>query len=370
MNTARKLYPGSAYVSVGGNRIRPSEAEGIANENWPKTNSSTHSLEQVDKRRVAELELESRLKEDFVQHVAYELRTPLTNIIGFSQLMLNPSVGELSGTQKRYLGHILASASTVLGVINDILDNAVATRGALVEIDITKWLKSDLIKLSHINDSSNLGPITSYKSETVGKFVITSANVYNSKVDKNYVMRLINNFDDERFNEFIAHNHHFLDGFEGGPQLASERGETKGGAAVQFAEASSPASVAPVAPPQWKDRPPGRGTNPVQWILDHYGDQSGDASTWSPGGLDRVALRRADRDLYQALATHVRRNTKDSLPAGLRSIWPDEKPRERLDRELREHGIHHPSDAYHAVKGDRALADRLYQAALHRLSNS
>src|SRR5581483_9771539 len=45
-----------------------------------------------------------RLKSQFISHVSYELRTPLTNIIGFSELLSSPRTGELNGKQREYLG--------------------------------------------------------------------------------------------------------------------------------------------------------------------------------------------------------------------------------------------------------------------------
>ena len=41
------------------------------------------------------LEAADRLKTAFISHVSYELRTPLTNIIGFSELLASPIAGPL-----------------------------------------------------------------------------------------------------------------------------------------------------------------------------------------------------------------------------------------------------------------------------------
>ncbi len=72
-----------------------------------------------------------RLKSQFISHVSYELRTPLTNIIGFGELLANPRTGELNGKQKEYLGDISASSKSLLAIINDILDLATIDAGAL-----------------------------------------------------------------------------------------------------------------------------------------------------------------------------------------------------------------------------------------------
>jgi signal transduction histidine kinase len=72
-----------------------------------------------------------RLKNQFISHVSYELRTPLTNIIGFSELLASPRTGELNFKQRDYLGDISASSRTLLAIINDILDLATIDAGAM-----------------------------------------------------------------------------------------------------------------------------------------------------------------------------------------------------------------------------------------------
>ena len=86
------------------------------------------------------LEKVSRLREDFVHHVSYELRSPLTNIIGFAQLLGTETVGALNEKQRDYTGHIVRSSGALLAIINDILDLASIDNGALTlevqEIDV------------------------------------------------------------------------------------------------------------------------------------------------------------------------------------------------------------------------------------------
>lgn len=72
-----------------------------------------------------------RLKSQFIGHVSYELRTPLTNIIGFSELLTSPRTGPLTEKQREYLSDISASSRTLLSIIDDILDLATIDAGAL-----------------------------------------------------------------------------------------------------------------------------------------------------------------------------------------------------------------------------------------------
>jgi signal transduction histidine kinase len=72
-----------------------------------------------------------RLKSQFISHVSYELRTPLTNIIGFGELLDSPRTGPLNDKQREYLHDISGSSKTLLAIIDDILDLATIDAGGL-----------------------------------------------------------------------------------------------------------------------------------------------------------------------------------------------------------------------------------------------
>jgi signal transduction histidine kinase len=70
-----------------------------------------------------------RLKDAFVQNVSYELRSPLTNIIGFADLLASPEVGPLNERQRTYTDYIRASSVTLGVLIDNILDLATVDAG-------------------------------------------------------------------------------------------------------------------------------------------------------------------------------------------------------------------------------------------------
>jgi signal transduction histidine kinase len=78
-----------------------------------------------------------QLKNEFVQHVSYELRSPLTNIIGFTELLSLPATGPLGQKQREYVEHIGSSSSVLLTIVNDILDLATVDAG-IMELDISE----------------------------------------------------------------------------------------------------------------------------------------------------------------------------------------------------------------------------------------
>jgi len=72
-----------------------------------------------------------KIKIDFVHHVSYELRSPLTNIIGFAHFLGDSSTGPLTPKQQEYLGYITVSSNALLAIINNILDLASIGAGAM-----------------------------------------------------------------------------------------------------------------------------------------------------------------------------------------------------------------------------------------------
>src|ERR1017187_6708599 len=102
--------------------------------------SDTVNVERALRERNVALETADAIKIDFVHHVSYELRSPLTNIIGFAHFLGDPAFGPLTDKQREYLGYITASTNALLALINNILDLATIDAGAMAlnlgEVDI------------------------------------------------------------------------------------------------------------------------------------------------------------------------------------------------------------------------------------------
>jgi signal transduction histidine kinase len=104
------------------------------------------NVERVLRERNEALEAADQLKNDFVHHVSYELRSPLTNIIGFAQLLDDKTTGPLNAKQREYIGHINSSSAALLAIINDILDLATIDAGSmtldLAPVDIPQAMQA------------------------------------------------------------------------------------------------------------------------------------------------------------------------------------------------------------------------------------
>ena len=89
------------------------------------------NVERALRERNEALEDADKIKIDFVHHVSYELRSPLTNIIGFVHFLGDPATGPLTPKQREYLGYITVSTNTLLALINNILDLATIDAGGM-----------------------------------------------------------------------------------------------------------------------------------------------------------------------------------------------------------------------------------------------
>jgi signal transduction histidine kinase len=84
------------------------------------------------------LEQANKIKTDFVHHVSYELRQPLTSIIGFAHLLGDAAAtGPLTIKQSEYVGYITGSSNALLAIIDNILDLASIGAGA-VTLDLDR----------------------------------------------------------------------------------------------------------------------------------------------------------------------------------------------------------------------------------------
>lgn len=93
--------------------------------------TDTENVERALRERNEALEAADQMKVDLVHHVSYELRSPLTTIIGFAHLLNDPATGSLTGKQSEYVNYITSSTDALLAIINNIIDLATIDAGAM-----------------------------------------------------------------------------------------------------------------------------------------------------------------------------------------------------------------------------------------------
>ncbi len=83
-------------------------------------------IEHALRERTTALEEVDRVRTDFVANMSYELRTPLTSIGGFAEMLAAGYAGPLASPAADYVSAILESVERLSKLINDVLD---LTRG-------------------------------------------------------------------------------------------------------------------------------------------------------------------------------------------------------------------------------------------------
>src|SRR5437868_7430945 len=93
--------------------------------------TDTENVERALRERNEALETADQMKVDFVHHVSYELRSPLTTIIGFAHLLSDSTTGPMTPKQAEYVDYITKSTDALLALTNNILDLATIDAGAM-----------------------------------------------------------------------------------------------------------------------------------------------------------------------------------------------------------------------------------------------
>jgi signal transduction histidine kinase len=106
-------------------------------------NARAYELEREAARQLREAE---EMRRRFLANMSHELREPLTNIIGFSRVILKGIDGPISDQQRSDLEIVYANGQHLLGLINDLLDVAQIEAGLMElefkEVDLRELIQS------------------------------------------------------------------------------------------------------------------------------------------------------------------------------------------------------------------------------------
>jgi signal transduction histidine kinase len=108
--------------------------------------TDTENVERALREHNEALEAADQMKVDFVRHVSYELRSPLTSLVGFTYFLNDPSMGPFTPKQAEYLGYVTNSTNALLALVDNILTLATIDAGAMTlelgPIDIQKTIEA------------------------------------------------------------------------------------------------------------------------------------------------------------------------------------------------------------------------------------
>ena len=129
----------AAFVPLPGTQVATGVMVGLTHAGGRVTSSTvsliegvatalTESLERGETKRAR---AESEEKSKTLATVSHEMRNPLNAMLGFSDLLLNGNAGPLNEEQRIYMQHVDSASRHLLSLVNDYLDLARATAGAL-----------------------------------------------------------------------------------------------------------------------------------------------------------------------------------------------------------------------------------------------
>lgn len=122
--------------------------------------SDAAKAEQALRDRAEALEAADRLKNSILANVSYEVRTPLTSIVGFAETLEYGIAGPLTPKQREYVSDIRKSSEDLKSIIDAIIDLSAIDAGQmelkLTNIDTSYLLSSTAEKFKTILEKRQL----------------------------------------------------------------------------------------------------------------------------------------------------------------------------------------------------------------------
>ena len=112
-----------------------------------------------------------QLKTDFISNISHELRTPMTSIKGYVEVLLMEASGKINDQQKHFLEIIQGNTNRLTSLVDDILDVSRIESGRIIlrpqSIDLLSKI-NEMVEI-HKNVSMNDSKQVDYHVKSVGK---------------------------------------------------------------------------------------------------------------------------------------------------------------------------------------------------------
>lgn len=93
-------------------------------------------VERALRERAEAMQAADRLKSQFIANLSYEVRTPLTTLLGFAEILAEEYFGKLNPRQAEYARGIQESGQALLALLSDVIDLATIEAGQMaLELD-------------------------------------------------------------------------------------------------------------------------------------------------------------------------------------------------------------------------------------------
>jgi len=138
-------------------------------------------------KKKAGVSLEEQLKTDFITLSSHQLRTPLSAVKWFTEILLKQKSGKLNKKQQDYLSEIHRSNERAIALVNDLLQVSKVESGKL-HLDL---VKVDLAAL--LEEVINANALSLQNKKVTYHYEIVDGPLPPVKVDKTKIKRVFQN---------------------------------------------------------------------------------------------------------------------------------------------------------------------------------
>ncbi|MGB3625728.1 MAG: ATP-binding protein [Henriciella sp.] len=107
--------------------------------------TAQRAVEGALRGRAEAFEAADRLKTEFVRNVSYQLRSPLTTILGYAEFLQSQKFGKLNERQLDQINSILSASDHLGKLIDNILDLALIEAGRM-DLDLEDFKLADVVQ--------------------------------------------------------------------------------------------------------------------------------------------------------------------------------------------------------------------------------
>jgi signal transduction histidine kinase len=134
--------------------------------------------------RAEALEQADRLKGSFLEHVSYEVRTPLTSISGFAEALDIGMLGELTPKQQEYVLNIRKSSDDLSAIIDAMIDLSAVDAGAM-------GLNLEMVDIAGVLEEAGLKHLPALERRDISLKIDVASDLTTMVADRHRLLQIV-----------------------------------------------------------------------------------------------------------------------------------------------------------------------------------
>jgi signal transduction histidine kinase len=172
-------------------QAKEAELDRIRTRSETELNQATDKIKQLmktihrQKGGVGHSE-EQRAKDQFIASISQELRTPMTSITGYTDLLLGESVGAIADMQRKFLQRIKANTERMGSMLNDLIGVSTIDAGQLK-------LQIEPLDMAEVIEDTIIGARAQLEEKEILLDIDVDKNLPLVKADADYAHQIMTN---------------------------------------------------------------------------------------------------------------------------------------------------------------------------------